>query len=77
MCWCAEKGLVLLEIETLVSMEKSLVSMTNCWSAEIVLVRGSFEKWLQLWQETACYKALNPTVKIVCMKWLSLPIGSE
>ena len=32
---------MLLEIETLVSMEKSLVSMTNCWSAEIVLVCGS------------------------------------
>ena len=41
LCWCAGKTLVLLEIEWVVSRVVTLVSMVNCWCAEIVLVRGS------------------------------------
>ena len=32
---------MLLEIKTLVPREVTLVSMVNCWCAEMVLVRGS------------------------------------
>ena len=38
---------MLLEIETLVLREATLVSMVNCWCAEIVLVCGSEDVFLQ------------------------------
>ena len=41
LCWCAEKTLMLIKIETLALMEFTLVLMVNCWCAEVVLVRES------------------------------------